>query len=229
MRVLEPHHGRAMPQGAKHVLASYRSFSSGARPSFTSSQAGGSRGSNSASKDDEGWTTVSRRRKAWRSWTVCPARCGGWAYDDRGFSHCKKRGAAYTEEPRAGAAPVAIDEALVAKLAPDDPLKEMLDRIVASGAGTMVPQKKANNNPFAEAQGRLKTATYEMVKAQNQLNHQRTLVLQAREKLAKLMDGMLQAEVTCREKLDALREAGRRDPPRGPRRVRDPGAGPLAA
>ncbi len=169
-RLLENHHGRAMPQQAKHVVASFN-----AQPYKSYAEV--------AAEGVSGWGTQKwPHSKVWswsqrprRSWTPCPAACGGWSFDDRGFTHCARCGAAYSEQPCAGPAPIEIDEALLAKLRDDDPVKETLGRVIASGAGTVVSAaRKPPSTPFADAQAKLKTATCELVKSQNQLNHQRT-------------------------------------------------------
>ncbi len=120
----------------------------------------------------------------------------------RSLWHCLRRARAEVA-PTRGNRRVHLGQA-----GPPDPVKETLDKLIASGAGTLVTAaKKSVASPFADAQAKLKTATHELVKSQNELNHQRVLVLQAREKLGRLEAGLQECDQACRDKMAAHQAA----------------------
>ncbi len=100
---------------------------------------------------------------------------------------------------------VEIDDDLDKNLAKDDPLRATQEKFLESGVGCVAPKKAVD--PYRDAQQQLKTATNDLARSQSALNHQRTLLLQAREKVQKLEAAVVLAEQACQQKVAAQQAA----------------------
>ncbi len=116
-----------------------------------------------------------------RSYLVCPeAGCGGWSWADLGCSTCMRCGASYDIGNNGQKSCDAIDPgAFQSSVA--GPIEDTLLKIIDGGQVKIVGARV--KDPFAETQTELNTAAAATAKAEMQLNHQRTLLHQARERV----------------------------------------------
>lgn len=93
-----------------------------------------------------------------------------------------------------------IDGSMFDSLQADDPARSALQALIDAGAA--VVDRKAAVSPFDEALAKVKTSSAEMVKAQNQLYHQRNCLKVAREKVQKIEELVTKCEQESRAKID---------------------------
>jgi hypothetical protein len=74
-----------------------------------------------------------------------------------------------------------------------------LQHLIDSGRATL--DKKVPTDAFAELQGKVRQCTQDLVKSQNQLNHQRNQLRQAREKVTRLEEAVVASEQDTKGKM----------------------------